>query len=569
MQNRNILRQLRRTVALLELHEANPFKIRGYQNAILALEKEEQPLADMAEADLTALDGVGKSLAAKVYALGQTGTFPDLDDLLAQTPAGLLPLLDLKGIGPKKLRTLWQELGITNAEDLQRAGTEQRIAALKGFGAKTEQKILEALSFAAANADQCRLPDALALASLVEQELARLTPDTPAHRAGPLRRQCEVVARLQWLLATATPVQTLAQLRTSALLGYDPQRSGPFSFRGTVPGPNGTTPLSLEILLVSPDQLGGELAIATAAPGHLRLTGADDRTLLQHARQRAYADEAAVYAAAGWHLPPPEIREGLAEMAWLTAEAPPRLVELDDLKGILHVHSTYSDGQHTLAEMATDCRDRGFQYLGITDHSQAAFYANGLPPERVRAQHTEIDQLNAQLAPFRIFKGIEADILGDGRLDYDEDTLASFDFVVASVHTPLEMSEAKATERLLRAIAHPRTTMLGHPTGRLLLRRAGYPLDHRAVIDACAAHGVIIEINANPYRLDLDWRWLPYALEKGVLISLNPDAHAKQGYDDLRYGVAMGRKGGLPPDRTFNAWSAEEVAQHFAARAAR
>jgi DNA polymerase (family 10) len=218
--------------------------------------------------------------------------------------------------------------------------------------------------------------------------------------------------------------------------------------------------------------------------------------------------------------------------------------------------------------MAGYCKELGYQYLGISDHSKSAYYAGGLTEEFVAKQHREIDELNRQLAPFRIFKGIESDILNDGSLDYDDDVLASFDFIVASIHSNLKMDEAKATARLIRAVENRYTTILGHPTGRLLLRREGYPIDHRKVIDACAANEVIIEINSNPWRLDMDWHWLPYALSKGVLISINPDAHEKAGYHDMQYGVHMARKGGVPAEMTFNAWPLEKVDAHFRARKA-
>jgi DNA polymerase (family 10) len=244
----------------------------------------------------------------------------------------------------------------------------------------------------------------------------------------------------------------------------------------------------------------------------------------------------------------------------------PDLITYESLKGTLHNHSTYSDGVHSLEEMAVYCKSMGYEYLGICDHSQSAFYANGLKPDRVHQQHEEIDRLNTRLAPFRIFKGIESDILTSGALDYETDLLARFDFIVASVHSVLRMDEAKATARLITAIENPYTTILGHPTGRLLLAREGYPLDVKKIIDACAANGVVIELNANPYRLDIDWRHIPYALEKGVPISINPDAHRKEGFHDMHYGVCVARKGGLSKEMTFNALDAVQLQQYFEKR---
>jgi DNA polymerase (family 10) len=269
------------------------------------------------------------------------------------------------------------------------------------------------------------------------------------------------------------------------------------------------------------------------------------------------ATEEAIFEGAGLPVIAPELREQSWALDLAKGGELPELIEETAIKGVVHAHSTYSDGLHTLREMAEYSKAQGFQYLGITDHSKSAFYANGLQVERLEAQWQEIDQLNVELAPFKIFKGIESDILNDGSLDYSEEVLAKFDFIIASVHSNLRMDETKATQRLITAIENPYTSMLGHPTGRLLLSREGYPIDHKAVIDACAAHDVAIELNANPYRLDLDWTWIPYALEKGVLISVNPDAHSTHGVHDIHFGIASARKGGLTAAQCVNALDVE------------
>ncbi|MEP0710947.1 MAG: PHP domain-containing protein, partial [Algoriphagus sp.] len=303
-----------------------------------------------------------------------------------------------------------------------------------------------------------------------------------------------------------------------------------------------------------------------ASPLHLESLVDDKETIAQKLQKKDYSSENEFFSINKLQIIPVEMREGYGEVELAKENKIPELLTDKDLKGILHNHSTYSDGKHTLRQMAEYCKELGYEYLGISDHSKTAFYAGGLTEYQILKQHQEIDLLNKELAPFRIFKSIESDILSDGKLDYSDEVLASFDFIVASVHSILNMDIKRATSRLITAIENPYTTILGHPTGRLLLRRQGYPIDHKAIIDACAQHNVVIEINANPWRLDLDWRYVRYAMEQGVMLSINPDAHAMEGYADMRYGVLVGRKGGLTKDMTLNAKSGEELAVYFDSR---
>jgi DNA polymerase (family 10) len=562
LENDEILRPIRLTAQLLELHDENPFKIRSYQNAVIALERVTDDIESLSPAQLAAIGGVGKSIAEKISAIRETGIFPELENLIAKTPEGVLEMLRIKGIGPKKVRTIWRELDIQTVDALLQACEENKIAQLKGFGEKTQENIKQALLFTQQAAGKLHYSEAEPVANGLLQRLrdAGLRAET----GGQLARKSDVIDTVQLVATAENPAAVHNLLDEMPGLRRDNQKSAPFSWRGHLEG----SELPVEVMLARPEKFVTQRFICSAAPGHLRYLTEKGQTLMQIAMAGKFGEEEAIYAQAGLPYIIPELREGLHEFDLAKAGKLDRLVRNEDLKGILHNHSTYSDGRHTLAEMAGYCKELGYQYLGISDHSKSAYYAGGLTEEFVAKQHREIDELNRQLAPFRIFKGIESDILNDGSLDYDDDVLASFDFIVASIHSNLKMDEAKATARLIRAVENRYTTILGHPTGRLLLRREGYPIDHRKVIDACAANEVIIEINSNPWRLDMDWHWLPYALSKGVLISINPDAHEKAGYHDMQYGVHMARKGGVPAEMTFNAWPLEKVDAHFRARKA-
>ena len=571
MDNRALTRAFQLAAQLMELHDENPFKIRAIEGTATALEALTFPVAEVERSGLPDRTGLSKTAAAKVAELLDTGTFAELHRLLESTPPGVVELLRIKGIGPKKVRALWRELGIEGPAQLREAAENDEVSKLKGFGKKTQEAILEALEFAAESKGKLLYAQAEPLAETLAQHLRDALPGSQVALAGELRRRLETVETLRLVAATADPAAAHAVLNSIDGLIADPRQSGPFAWRGIT----AEAGVPVEVLLVAPSTFVTELFLNSAAEAHLdepihqpANPPSHHLTLRQWARREQFQQETALYAKAGLQFIEPELREGLGEIALAAENKLPHLLEDADLRGSLHNHSTYSDGNHSLRVMATWLRDHGYEYLGICDHSQAAHYANGLNAERVRQQHQEIDALNAELAPFRIFKGIESDILAGGELDYPSDVLASFDFIVASVHSNLKMDERKATERLLRAIANPYTTMLGHPTGRLLLRRPGYPIDYKAVIDACAQHRVIIEINANPWRLDLDWRWVRYALDQGVQLSINPDAHHTDGYADMRYGVLMGRKGMLTKAMTFNAKSVGEVAAYFEARKA-
>ncbi|NDK55222.1 DNA polymerase/3'-5' exonuclease PolX [Pontibacter fetidus] len=564
MENKKIIRLFKLAAELMELHDENPFKIRSYVNGAATLELVEEPLAGMSQATLESIQGVGKGIAAKIIEINQTGSFEELDQMLAATPPGVVEMLRIKGIGPKKVRTIWKELGTETVEELLEACEQDKLSKLKGFGAKTQENIKQALLFTQQNRGKLLYAEAEPSAEELLQTIKQALPDAKIEVVGDVRRRMEIVESLQFVVATDKYKDACEKLSKIDVLEQDVRNSGPRIWRGNY-SLNG---MATEIRLVDDACFANEVVLRSASEPHLTQVFAAGKTMLNVLREENHKTEEDVYHAAGMAYIVPELREGTNELQLAMDNKLPKLLELSDLKGILHNHSTYSDGAHTLEQMATFCRDMGYQYLGISDHSKTASYAGGLREGDVLRQQKEIDEMNQKLAPFKIFKGIESDILTDGSLDYEEDILKTFDFIVASIHSVLNMDEKKATQRLITAIENPYTTMLGHPTGRLLLRREGYPINHKMVIDACAANNVIIEINANPWRLDLDWRHVQYALEKGVMLSINPDAHHTSGYDDMKYGVLVGRKGGLTKEMTFNAKPVEEVEAYFNKRKA-
>ncbi|AMM50274.1 DNA polymerase IV [Rufibacter sp. DG15C] len=563
MENKDLIRLFRVTASLMELHDENPFKIRSYTNALQVLERLESPIHQMSQAQLEKLDGIGKGMAAKIMEAIQTGSHADLSRLLETTPEGVVKMLNIKGIGPKKIRTIWKDLGVETSEALREACEKNELSKLKGFGAKTQETILQALQYSDESKGKLLWAEAEPLALDLLQFLKNRPEMAAAELVGDMRRNLETIDGLQYLISLKNDATWPTFLQELPGVTAIESISGPFVWRGQLE----ESGLKLEVRLVPERRFANQVLLYSTNPAWLThpLNSVGD-TLMDEAYGEPAASEEEIFKRVNLAYVAPELRESLRVLELAQENKLPTLLQDTDLKGILHNHSTYSDGAHTLEQMAVHCKQLGYEYLGICDHSKSAFYANGLQEFRVQAQQKEIDRLNQELGPFTIFKGIESDILADGSLDYEPEVLATFDFIVASIHSNLKMDVVKATDRLLNAIQNPYTTMLGHPTGRLLLRREGYPIDHKAVIDACAEHGVIIEINANPRRLDIDWRWVEYALSQNVLLSINPDAHSMRGYEDMRYGVLVGRKGGLTPEMTFNTKSREEVAAYFAER---
>ena len=564
MNNKTITSLLKSTATLLVLHGANPFQASHYNQAALLLEKTQHDLAHLSLQALKTLPGLPKSLATLIHEINTTGTLQRWEELMAKTPQGVLDILELKGMGPKKVRALWKQLGIENPAALAQACTAGKVAQLPGFGQKTQASIQENLAWKHQQQGKLHYATALPYATTLVAHLQQAFPALQISLVGTIRRKMETIDQVEILIGTTNTAIVANWLQNLPDIEPSAQIPGSIAWHGKFL----ENDLSLTIRFCPPEHFHTHQILQTGSTEHLALPVKTTQSLGAFITKTPTLDsEAAGYQQAGLPYIPPELREGHIEQAWIQAGTPP-LLEASQLRGVLHTHTTYSDGTCSLETMARTCQEQGYQYIGITDHSQTASYAGGLTIEDIQRQHQAIDQLNQQLAPFKIFKGIESDILSDGSLDYPAETLASFDFIIASVHAGLSMNQQQATDRLLKAIQNPFTTILGHLTGRLLLKRPGYPIDHQTIIDACAAHGVIIELNANPWRMELDWRWIHYAIEKNVQISINPDAHHQADINNIYYGVCIGRKGSLTKQHTFNTLSHQQVAQHFQRRKA-
>ncbi|WP_295713115.1 DNA polymerase/3'-5' exonuclease PolX [Mucilaginibacter sp.] len=552
MENKPIARTLRLLSQLMELHEVNPFKIKSIANAAFKVDKLPFPIAGKTLQELEKVDGIGKSIAAKIIELFDTGTIAEMDELLANTPDGVVEMMGIKGIGPKKVAIIWKELGIENTGELFYACNENRLIEAKGFGLKTQEEIRKAIEFRMASNGKFLFAQVEKEANELMDEIKAVFPSALKHFAGEFRRSNDIITEIVVVIGSIDPEIAYNTFLQSNILKNVAQNENHIS------GELGNG-LLVDIICTSNGEYYKELFINTGNDEHVQAVLARITEPIEEPET-----EELIYTQAGLTWMQPELREGTTFIEKAEKNELPTLIITHDLKGSLHNHSTWSDGVNTVEEMALYCRDNlKLEYLGMCDHSKSAFYAKGLSIERVLQQQEEIDSLNKKLDGFHIFKGIESDILYDGSLDYPDEILKKFDFIVASVHSILKMDEAKATSRLITAIENPYTTILGHPTGRLLLSRGGYPINYKKVIDACAANNVIIEINANPLRLDLDWRWHQYALDKGVWLSINPDAHRLEGHLDMHYGVLAARKGGLNKEMCLNALSLPEITKVF------
>lgn len=553
LSNKEISKILKLAQQLFELHGANPFKVKGYASAIYTVEQASSPVADFAKNDDLPRIGIKGKMADKINVILETGTFPELDELIETTPKGVIEVLNVKGLGAKKVKTLWEEYQIDSVEKLKEACEKGELASMKGFGEKTQAKILEGILFSESQHGFFMYAEILPTANEIKDSLTQFSKSVTL--TGDIARQLPVVEVIQFVCEKSNNI--INDINSLERLVYNQKESGPFCWRGT----DTISGATIEIILSK--NLINDIIVHSSSEEHLSLTLNNGQPIYKELNTTIYESEVQFYNQFGFHTIPSYCREGQIENLFKQDKEIPALIQPNEMVGTLHNHSTYSDGKHTLEEMANKCIELGLTYFGISDHSKTATYARGLDENRILLQHEEIDKLNAGYDNFKIFKGIESDILTDGSLDYAEDVLKSFDFIVASIHSGLEMDINKATNRLITAIENPYTTILGHPTGRLLTRREGYPIDHKKVIDACAENGVVIEINANPWRLDIDWTWVSYCMEKGVMLSINPDAHATDGLQDMYYGTLIGQKGGLTKEMNLNSMSLAQIEAYF------
>ncbi|MEK7250669.1 MAG: DNA polymerase/3'-5' exonuclease PolX [Bacteroidota bacterium] len=578
MDRKTIVAILDEMGTLLELQGANPFKCRAFHNASRALEGVTKDLATLVESgELLEIKGIGKSIAEIITDLVTKDKSKEYDDLKKTVPAGVLEMLRIQGLGPKKVKVLYEKLKIKTLEELEKAAKDHKLAKLEGFGEKTEENIVKGIEALRVRSDKSLYPNAADPAEKILEHLKKQKGVIRAEVAGSLRRRKEVIGDIDILV--------------SAKDSHRPALMDAFVSHQEVQTIVAKGETKSSVVLNA--GINCDLRIVDDAEFPFALnyfTGSKEHNIEMRARAKEYGwslneygfselgaeekrgkakkvvnckDEADIYKALELDYVPPELRENMGEIEAAEHGQLPKLVEAKDIRGTFHCHSTYSDGVNTLEQMAFAASELGWEYLGIGDHSKVATYAGGLTEEKLKKQLKEIDELNAKLKGFRILKGTECDILPNGDLDWSDKVLSSLEYVVISVHSSFKNDEKEMTKRIIKALKNKYVTMLGHPTGRLLLSRDGYPVDMIQIINCAADYGKIIEINAHPMRLDLDWRLCKYAKEKKVMIAINPDAHNIEGLQDVFYGVGIARKGWLEKRDVLNARPLKDVLEYL------
>lgn len=582
MDKNQVSQALEEVASLLELKDgSNPFEVRAYENAARAVGSLEGDIEQIVrEGKLKGIKGLGATIIKRIEELVNTGHIAFYDELVAETPQIKLDMRRIPGVGPKKINAIVSQLHVTTIEELEQACKDDRVAKLPGFGKKTQDNIMQGLAFLAQHEGRFLYPVAEEEAERIRRVLAEIPEIVRLQVAGSLRRRRETIGDIDMVASVADDASLETRRKIMDTFTSQPAVeaiTGKGETKSSVVLKSG---MNMDLRVVNDSQFPYTLHHFTGSKEHhiplRRRALSMGMTINDYGLFRGKEpnlelvpckDEADIYKALGMAYIEPELREDMGEIEAAVQGTLPHLVQLSDLKGILHVHSTWSDGQNTIRDMAEACIARGYHYLGLTDHSKVAAYAGGLNEDALRRQGEEIDRLNEEFAGrLLILKGTECDILRDGSLDYSDETLASLDFVVASIHSQFNLPPEEQTKRMLRAIANPYADIIGHPTGRILLGREGYTLDVEAIIDAAAEYGVCIEVNAHPSRLDLDWRYLHRARDRGIKIPIGPDAHSIDGLDMMQYGIYVARKGWLRPEDVLNTLDTQGIVEYFRAR---
>jgi len=567
MDNKDVARILNEMALLLELSGENPFKIRAYAEGARIIESLDSPVAELVQSGaLSQIKGIGKTLSLQIGQLIGDGSIPLHQELKAAFPEGVREMLRIQGLGPKKVKELFEKLAIKSIGELEYACHENRLITLPGFGLKSQQKILQGIEQFKRFQGRFLFGGAYPQALIILEAIRSHPKTLQASLAGSLRRRMETVKDLDLVAESAHPEEIMnffvSLPMVEQVISQGPTKSSVLLQSG----------IQGDLRVVGPKQFAyaqhhftGSKAHHTALRGRAKTLGfkLNEYGLFKGEKLFPCDSEAEIYQKLGLDSIPPELREDLGEIEAAEKHSLPVLVEEKDILGTFHFHTHLSDGTPTLAQWVDAAGKAGLKYLGISDHSQSAAYAGGLKADQLEKQWAEIASLNQKQKKVFLFRGIESDILPDGSLDYPDEVLSQFDFVIASVHSRFNMTETEMTDRIIRAMEHPYTTMLGHPTGRLLLARDPYPVDMHRILEAAAKNKVIIELNANPHRLDLDWRLMKKAKQFGIKIAINPDAHHLDGLEDLAYGVGIARKGWLTREDVFNCLEVDQIQSYF------
>jgi DNA polymerase (family X) len=551
MNNKEIAHQFSLLSKLMDIHDENNFKAKTYSVVAYKISQLTVELQTLSEESISKINGIGEAIAQKIVEILSTGKMKILEDLILKTPEGIFEMLKIKGLGPKKISLIWKEMGIENIGELLYACNENRLLLYKGFGKKTQDNVIESIEFYLRQQGSFLFAQVEQLASDLESFLQKSFSSEKIKLTGDIARHTETVDMLEYVIPFSEKViiKKLELLDEFEFLEND-NESILYKYND-----------GIKVKLHPTDEIHFVKKVFETTGSADFITAFEKD--FQHINFQKATNDTDIFKQAAIQYVPAFLRENKSIIAVAAENKIPEVIQPDDIKGIIHCHSNWSDGITTIEQLAVACMKSGKEYLVVSDHSKAANYAHGLSEEQIIQQHQVIDELNKKLYPFKVFKSIESDILSDGNLDYSDSVLSTFDLVIASVHSNLKMNEQKAMMRLLKAIENPFTTILGHMTGRLLLSRKGYSVDYKKIIDACAENKVVIEINAHPRRLDMRWQWIEYALSKNVLLSIDPDAHSIGEFQNTRYGVLVAQKGMVTTKNNLSSFSLKEFEDYL------